>query len=41
MSDLEFEYYTDFKLVCPVNDFEAARDYLIKDDMTKYLICSF
>ena len=41
MSDLEFEYYTDFKLVCPVNDFEAARDYLIKDDMTKYLIGSF
>lgn len=41
MSDLEFEYFADFKLECPVNDFEAARDYLIKDDMTKYLIGSF
>lgn len=41
MSDLEFEYYTDFVLYYPVNDFEAARDYLTSEDMTKYLINSF
>lgn len=40
MSDLEFEYYTDFVLDYPVNDFEAARDYLVAEDMTKYLIGS-
>lgn len=40
MSDLEFEYFADFKLECPVNDLEAARNYLTEDDMTKYLIGS-
>lgn len=41
MSDLEFEYFTDFVLDYPVSDFEAAREYLAKEDMTKYLIGSF
>lgn len=31
-------YRTYFKLLAEVNDFEAARQYLIADDMTKYLI---
>lgn len=32
-----YEYRTDFKLDYPVNDFEAARDYLHDDDMAAYL----
>lgn len=40
MSDLEFEYFTDFILDYPVNDLDAAREYL-DEDMTRYLIDSF
>lgn len=40
MSDLEFEYFTDFVLDYPVSDFEAAREYLAEEDMTRYLIGS-
>lgn len=30
-------YYIPFNLSYPVIDFEAAKNYLIEDDMTKYL----
>jgi len=36
----EIYYKTDFKLEWPVNDLEAAQEYLLEDDMTKYLIDS-
>ena len=36
----EIYYKTDFNLECPVNDYDAAREYLLEDDMTKYLIDS-
>ena len=36
----EIYYKTDFSLECPVNDYNAAREYLLEDDMTKYLVDS-
>ena len=35
---MKFIYQTRFFLTDTVKDFEAAREYLIKDDMTKYLL---
>lgn len=34
-----FHYQTNFTLTCPIKseNFEQARDYLVKDDMTEYL----
>jgi hypothetical protein len=32
------KYRTNFNLLCDVNDFRAARDYLVEDDMTEYLL---
>jgi len=33
-----YVYRTYFQLVDSVNDFDSAYDYLLKDDMTKYLL---
>lgn len=32
-----YNYETEFNLSVPVNDINAAQEYLIEDDMTKYL----
>lgn len=32
-----YTYETEFNLSAPVNDINAAQEYLIEDDMTKYL----
>lgn len=32
-----FTYETEFNLAAPVNDINAAQEYLLEDDMTKYL----
>ena len=34
----QFKYVTEFNLTNPVNDFEAAKEYLQEDDMTPYLV---
>jgi len=34
----EIFYKTNFSLEWPVNDFDAAHDYLVEEDMTVYLI---
>lgn len=37
----DLTYYTNFHLSYSVNDFEAAKEYLIKDNMTNYLKTDF
>lgn len=32
-----YTYETEFNLAAPVNDIDAAQEYLLEDDMTKYL----
>lgn len=32
-----YTYETEFNLAAPVNDINAAQEYLLEDDMTKYL----